>query len=43
LLKTSALASVASRYLSLKPLPFGIHLLALVIHYNSVIHQCLII
>jgi hypothetical protein len=32
LLKTSALASVASRYLSLKPLPFGIHLLALVIH-----------
>jgi primosomal replication protein N len=38
LLKTSALASVVSRYLSLKRLPFGIHLLALVIHHNSTIH-----
>jgi hypothetical protein len=38
LLKTSALASVVSRYLSLKPLPFGIHLLALVIHHNRAIH-----
>jgi ABC-type amino acid transport system permease subunit len=38
LLETSALASVASRYLSLKPLPFGIHLLALVVHHNSAIH-----
>jgi hypothetical protein len=38
LLETSALVSVASRNLSLKPLPFGIHLLALVIHHNSAIH-----
>jgi hypothetical protein len=32
------LASVASIYLSLKPLPFSIHLLALVVHHNSAIH-----
>jgi ABC-type amino acid transport system permease subunit len=38
LLETSALASVASRHLSLKPHPFGIHLLALVVHHNSAIH-----
>jgi hypothetical protein len=38
LLKINALASLVSRYLSLKPLPFGIHLLVLVIHHNNVIH-----
>jgi hypothetical protein len=38
LLKTSALASVVSIYLSLNSLPFSIHLLALIIHHNSAIH-----
>jgi hypothetical protein len=43
LLEASALTSVASRSLSLEPLPFSIHLLALIVNHNSVIHQCLII
>ena len=34
-----ALTSVAFRGLSLKPLPFSIHLLALIVNHNSVIHE----
>jgi hypothetical protein len=39
LLETSTLTSVATRGLSLKPFPLGIHLLALVIHHNSAVHK----
>ena len=36
-----ALMSVAFRGLSLKPLPFSIHLLALIFNHNSAVNQCL--
>jgi hypothetical protein len=39
LLKANALTSISSRGLSLKPLPFSIHLLALTVNHNSVIHE----
>jgi hypothetical protein len=39
LLKASVLTSIASRGLSLKPLPFSIHLLALTVNHNSAIHE----
>jgi hypothetical protein len=39
LLETSTLMSVATRGLSLKPFPLGIHLLALVVHHNCAIHK----
>jgi hypothetical protein len=39
LLETSTLMCVAIRGLSMKPLPFGIHLLALVVHHNCAIHK----
>jgi hypothetical protein len=39
LLETSTLTSVATRDMSLKPFPLGIHLLALVSHHNSVVHK----
>jgi hypothetical protein len=39
LLETSTLTSVATGGLSLKPFPLGIHLLALVIHHNSVVYK----
>jgi hypothetical protein len=38
LLKSSALMSVASRGLSLEPLPFSIHIFALVVNHNRAIH-----
>ena len=45
LLKTlmwvSIVASVASRGLSLKSPLLGIHLLALIVNHNSVVHECL--
>ena len=41
LLWVGMLAGVASRGLSLKPLPFGIHLPVLIVNHNSAIHQCL--
>ena len=41
LLQVGTLAGVACRCLSLKPLPFGIHLLALIVNYNSAIHKSL--
>jgi hypothetical protein len=41
LLKTSTWTSVATRGLSLKPFPLGIHLLALVIHHDSAVYKCL--
>jgi hypothetical protein len=39
LLKASALTSITSKGLSLKPLPFSIHLLVLIVNHNSVIHK----
>jgi hypothetical protein len=39
LLETSTLTSVATRGLSLKHFPLGIHLLALVVHHNCAIHK----
>jgi hypothetical protein len=39
LLETSSLTSVATRGLSLKPFPLGIHFLALVVHHNGPIHK----
>jgi hypothetical protein len=39
LLKTSTWTSVATGGLSLKPFPLGIHLLALIIHHDSVVHK----
>jgi hypothetical protein len=39
LLETSTLTSVATRGLSLKPFPLGIHLLAPVVHHNCAIHK----
>jgi hypothetical protein len=39
LLETSTLTSVATRGLSLKPFPLGIHLHTLVIHHNSAVHK----
>jgi hypothetical protein len=39
LLETSTQTSVTTRSLSLKPFPLGIHLLALVIHHDSVVHK----
>jgi hypothetical protein len=39
LLETSSWMSVATRGLSLKSLPLGIHLLALVVHHNCAIHK----
>ena len=41
LLWVGALASVASRGLSLKPPLLSFHLLALIINHDSVIHKCL--
>ena len=41
LLRVGARMSIASRGLSLKPPLLGLHLLALVVNNNSVIHQCL--
>jgi hypothetical protein len=39
LLETSTRTSVTTEGLSLKPFPLGIHLLALVIHHDSVVHK----
>ena len=39
LLRVGARMSITSRGLSLKPPLFGLHLLALVVHNNSTIHQ----
>jgi hypothetical protein len=39
LLKASALTSITSRGLSLKPLPFSIHLLVLIVNHNSTNHE----
>ena len=41
LLRVGAWMSIASKGLSLKPPLLGLHLLALVVDNNSVIHQCL--
>jgi len=41
LLRIGARTSIASRGLSLKPPLLGLHLFALIINNNSVIHQCL--
>ena len=41
LLRIGARTSIASRGLSLKPPLLGLHLLALVVNNDSVIHQCL--
>jgi hypothetical protein len=39
LLKTSTQTSVTTGGLSLKPFPLSIHLLALVVHHDSVVHK----
>jgi hypothetical protein len=39
LLETSTRMSVTTRSLSLKHFPLGIHLLALVVHHDSVVHK----
>jgi hypothetical protein len=39
LLETSTRTSVTTRSLSLKSFPLSIHLLALVIHHDSVVHK----